>query len=143
MWAKFGSQLMVECGMVNDYTGSEVASAIIDCTLQAVTLFMILFKQRLAIGSNVTEAAGHCIGTYTQMISKAKSAYESDITKKLLLRLFDGNAIHSPGWYFGNDRHISISGGPKYVSDGKNDMLHEIDLETITNPFIIEDRSPQ
>lgn len=129
----------------NDYTGSEVASAIIDCTLQAVTLFMILFNGRLAIGTgNVTEAAaGHCIGTYTRMMSTAKSAYESDITKKLLLRLFDGNAIHSPGWYFGNDRHISISGGPKYVSGGINDMLHEIDLATINNPFVIEDRSPQ
>lgn len=127
----------------NDYTGSEVANSIIDCTLRAVSLFMILFNGRRAIGSNVPETAGQCIKTYTRMMSKAKSAYESDITKKLLLRLFNGSAIHSPGWYFGNERHISISGGPKYVSDEKNVTLHEIDLDTITAPFIINDRSPQ
>lgn len=128
---------MEECGD-NEYNGGQVAQSIIDCTLQAVLLFMILFNQRSAI-----EAAGQArmlLGRKSEIMSEVKEAYESDITNTLLMRLFNGNAIHSPGWYFGNDRHISISGGPKYVPVDDEEVSYKIDSKTINTPFVIKDR---
>lgn len=123
----------------NDYEGIDVAQSIIDCTLQAVQLFMILFKQHFAL-----EAVGKAITTFdkksTEVRSEVIEAHGSDNTRKLLMRLFDGSAIHSPGWYFGDDKRISISGGPKYVRVDDEEVSHKIDLDTINNTFLIKEK---
>lgn len=141
----------------NDYDGKEVARSIIECTLEAVALFMIVFGSgRNAITSGrVDETFYQAMSEVklfgkrqnvceklTQAISEVKHAHESEIMKKLMRRIFNGNAIHSPGWYVGNDRRISISGGPKYVSvdNGKEIMFHKIDVDTLNNPFVINDK---
>ncbi len=118
----------------NEYKGIDVAQSIIDCTLQAVQLFMFIYKKNFAI-EDVRQAA-----TNLDVKSEVKKAYESDITRKLMLRLFNGSAIHSPGWYFGEDRHISISGGPNYVRVDGEEVLHEVDLNTINNTFVIKEK---
>lgn len=122
----------------NEYNGIQVAQPIIDATLEAVIRFMIV----LGIVRNPSITFGRVGEEFTKAMGRAKFAHETDTTNKLLSRLFDGTAIHSPGWYFGNDRHISISGGPKYssvVGDNENVEFDTIDVGTLNNRFIIEE----
>lgn len=121
----------------NEYDGIQVARPIIDATLEAVMIFMLI----LTNGRNAIGYVGRVGEKLAQAKSEVKAAHESDTTNNLLQRLFNGSAINSPGWYFGNDRCISISGGPKYVSvvDEDNDF-HKIDVNTLHNSFEIKDR---
>ncbi|XP_037027109.1 uncharacterized protein LOC119067914 [Bradysia coprophila] len=122
----------------NEYDGIQVTEPIIEATAQAITIFMTLLgKTREPIA-----AAGVGVGIkLAEAMSEGKVAHETDATKKLRLRLFNGKAIHSPGWYFGKDRCISISGGPKCVSvDDSKIAFGKIDVDTLLNPFVIRDR---
>ncbi|KAG4067088.1 hypothetical protein HA402_000079 [Bradysia odoriphaga] len=120
----------------NEYDGLQVSQSIIEATLAAVTIFMILFdKTRAPI------AAAEVGVKFAKAMNEVKMAHETETTNKLLLRLFNGKAINSPGWYFGNDRCISISGGPKYVRVNDSEIVfNKIDVDTLHNPFVIKDR---
>lgn len=121
----------------NEYNGNEIARSIINCTLEAIAVFMIIFNvQRNAI------TFGRTAELLGKAMSEVKIAHETDVTNQLLKRLFDGRAINSPGWYCGYDRHVSISGGPKYVSVGDEGKVefHKIDVDTLNNPFTINEK---
>lgn len=119
----------------NEYDGKQVAWPIIDATIEVVLHLMVL----LGIRRNGAIDLGHASELFSRRKSEAKIAHETNTTNKLLTRLFNEKAIHSPGWYFGQDRRISISGGPKYVDDDENGEFHNIDLNTLNNPFVIEE----